>query len=96
MEPLMLKKWEILWGDKVIPVTAYDMVDTFAAAASVMRKKLIQNNVIRSDPQMRIVWEMHIERLELAQRQFSDAVEEDRKKTVHPMVPGKKTVKGGG
>ena len=45
---------------------------------------------------MKIIWEMHIERLDLAQRQFSDAVEEDRKKTVHSKIPGKKTVKEGG
>jgi len=92
----MMKNWEILYGDKAIPVTAYDMVDTFAAAASVMRKELVQNQHIRGDAQMKIIWEMHIERLELAQRQFSDAVEEDRRKGLHMKVPGKKTVKEGG
>ena len=92
----MMKNWEILYGDKAIPVTAYDMVDTFAAAASVMRKELVQNQHIRGDAQMKIIWEMHIERLELAQRQFSDAVEEDRRKGLHMKVPGQKTVKEGG
>jgi hypothetical protein len=91
-----LKPWSILYGDKVIVVTAFDMVDTFAAAASVMRKELVQNQHIRGDAQMKIIWEMHIERLELAQRQFSDAVEEDRKKTIHSKIPGKRTVNEGG
>ena len=88
-----MKNWEILYGDKVIPVTAYDMVDTFAAAASVMRKEIVQNQHIRGDAQMKIIYEMHIERLELAKQQFSDAVEEDRKKNLRPKIPGKNTVK---
>jgi len=92
----MMKNWEILWGDKVIPVTASDMVETFAAAASVMRKEIVQNQHIRSDAQMKIIYEMHIERLDLAQRQFSDAVDEDRSKHLRPKIPGKKTVKAGG
>jgi hypothetical protein len=96
MEPLMIEKWEFLWGDKLIPVSPYDMVDTFAAAASVMRKEIVQNQHIRGDAQMKIIWEMHIERLELAKRIFSGVIEEDRKKTVHPQIPGKKTVKEGG
>ena len=88
-----MKNWEILYGDNVIPVTAYDMVDTFAAAASVMRKEIVQNQHIRGDAQMKIIYEMHIERLELAKQQFSDAVEEDRKKNLRPKIPGKNTVK---
>jgi len=89
----MMKNWEILYGDKVIIVTAYDMVDTFAAAASVMRKDLVQNQHIRGDAQMKIIYEMHIERLELAKQQFSDVIEEDHGKRLRPKIPGKKTVK---
>ena len=89
----MMKKWEILWGDLVIPVTAYDVVETLDRVIPRENYHLLNDAKTNGHVQMKILHEKDDLILELMRSQFSDMIEEDRKKTLRPQIPGKKTVK---
>lgn len=88
-----LKNWEILYGDRVIPVTAHELVETLDRVIARENYHLLNDEKTKSHVQMKILHEMDDLILELMRSQFSDMIEEDSNKRLHPKVPGKKTVK---
>jgi hypothetical protein len=92
----LLKPWEILYGDKVMPVTAHDVVETLDRVLAREYYHLLNDEKTKGHVQMKILHEMDDMILELMKQQFAGAIEEDRRKGLHMKVPGKKTVKEGG
>ena len=92
----MMKKWEILWGDITIPVTAYDLVETLDRVIARENYHLLNDEKTKGHVQMKILHEKDDLILELMKSQFSDVIEEDRGKHLRPKIPGKKTVNEGG
>ena len=85
-----LKEWQIQYGDRVMPVTAYDLVETLDRVIARENYHLLNDEKTKGHVQMKILHEMDDLILELLKSQFSDMIEEDRSKHLRPMIPGGK------
>ena len=92
----MMKNWEILYGDKVIPINANDIVETLDRVIPRENYHLLNDEKTKGHVQMKIIHEMDDLILELLKSQFSNMIEEERGKHLRPKIPGKKTVNEGG
>lgn len=85
-------EWKIKYGDKELPVSAYDVVETLGRTLGLMYFKLENDEKIKGHVQMKIIHEMDIQILELVKTQFLGAIEDDRKRHVHMKVVKKRRV----
>lgn len=85
---MILTEWTIKYGDKEMLVTADDIVETLGRAASIVLKEAETNPHIKSDPRMKIIYEIDVERLALLKNNFSAASEDMKKRHPRGMVPG--------
>ena len=76
----MLKNWEILYGDKVMPVTANDVVEAFGRILAREYHHIMNDEKTNSHVQMKILHEMDDMILELVKSHFSGYI--DRKSVV--------------
>ena len=89
MSDIQLRKWEIVMGKQTIPVTSDMVVDAMSKAESSVSKTYATSDIIRSDPNLLIEWEMAVLIIELVKHQFSVLFSMEMNSQVTMKIPHK-------
>ena len=82
-------EWTYQYGDRVIPISAQDIVETLKRAISSHSRAMTESPIAK-DVKMKIVYETDIQILMKVRDKFQWAIDEHERKQVHLRVVGRK------